>query len=423
MRVGGASTLPSLAHRLACRSPGLARGMAPASDDFGLWRAGTVHASAVAWLAAFGVARPRSWLSWVGGLPGRPVPCFGPWTDLPRRNERNGRASVLRRPAAASGARMRPSRAVVLSTLARDSLARHCAFPCSTRVDFRPNKYCGPQRRCPRRPAPRETRGASHDVCMPRVPATRARVQALHAVNFIASCSLQVAPRRAARTLRWRVVPHAISVGDKLPDAKFSYFDAEGNMQEINVTSLCQGKKVVMFAVPGAFTPTCSTKHLPGFIEASPRAPPPAPALAAHQHLSAHSPRRVPAPARRRVRCLDSCLCRAYQTSADRGAPQAAEKIKAKGVSTVACVAVNDAFVLDAWAKAVGAGDKVLMLADGSANFTKAIGCELDLTDKGLGIRSRRYAMLVDDGVVKHLNLEEGGAFTVSSADEILKIL
>lgn len=151
-------------------------------------------------------------------------------------------------------------------------------------------------------------------------------------------------------------------------DLAFNYFDAEGNMQEISVGDLTKGKKVVLFAVPGAFTPTCSLKHLPGFIEK-------------------------------------------------------ADALKGKGVDTIACVAVNDAFVMDAWGKTVGADGKVLMLADGSALFTKAIGADLDLTDKGLGIRSRRYAMLLDDGTVKVLNLEEGGAFTVSSADDILQAL
>ena len=148
-------------------------------------------------------------------------------------------------------------------------------------------------------------------------------------------------------------------------DAKLSYFDAENTMQEVALDTLTKGKKVVLFAVPGAFTPTCSLKHLPGFIAR-------------------------------------------------------ADDLRAKGVDTIACISVNDPFVMDAWAKSVDAGDKVLMLADGSALFTKAVGAELDLTDKGLGVRSRRYAALVEDGVVKVLNLEEGGAFTVSSADDIL---
>ncbi|DBB09326.1 hypothetical protein WJX82_007491 [Trebouxia sp. C0006] len=175
---------------------------------------------------------------------------------------------------------------------------------------------------------------------------------------------------KAPRSAQFRTCRvSAISVGDKVPgDVKFNYFDAEGNMQDISVEDLTKGKKVVLIGVPGAFTPTCSLKHLPGFMEK-------------------------------------------------------ADDLKAKGVDTIACVAVNDAFVMDAWSKSVGTDDKILMLADGSAVFTKAIGVELDLADKGLGIRSRRYAMLLDDGSVKELNLEEGGAFTVSSADEILAAL
>lgn len=160
----------------------------------------------------------------------------------------------------------------------------------------------------------------------------------------------------------------AIAVGDKLPDATFNFFDAEKQMQEISTDELCKGKKVILFAVPGAFTPTCSSKHLPGFLDMS-------------------------------------------------------EQLKAKGVDTIACVSVNDAFVMDAWGQSLSVGDKIMMLADGSANFAKAIGVELDLTDKGLGMRSRRYAMLVDDLEVKVLNLEEGGAFTVSSAEEMLHTL
>ncbi|KAK9853871.1 hypothetical protein WJX84_005400 [Apatococcus fuscideae] len=165
-------------------------------------------------------------------------------------------------------------------------------------------------------------------------------------------------------------VVQALSTGDKLPggDIKLAYFDSESNMQEISVEQLTKGKKVIIFAVPGAFTPTCSTKHLPGFVEK-------------------------------------------------------ADEFKGKGVDTIACISVNDAFVMEAWAKQVGTDGKVMMLADGSANFAKALGVELDLTDKGLGIRSRRYSMIVDDGVVKDLNVEEGGAFTVSSADELLSAL
>eukprot|EP00195_Chlamydomonas_chlamydogama_P017672 CAMPEP_0202916440 /NCGR_PEP_ID=MMETSP1392-20130828/68581_1 /ASSEMBLY_ACC=CAM_ASM_000868 /TAXON_ID=225041 /ORGANISM="Chlamydomonas chlamydogama, Strain SAG 11-48b" /LENGTH=223 /DNA_ID=CAMNT_0049608869 /DNA_START=248 /DNA_END=919 /DNA_ORIENTATION=+ len=174
--------------------------------------------------------------------------------------------------------------------------------------------------------------------------------------------ALRTSVSRATQVVR------AIAVGDKLPTATFKYFDGEGGMKEITTEQLCKGKKVVLFAVPGAFTPTCSLKHLPGFVEK-------------------------------------------------------ADEIKGKGVSTIACVSVNDAFVMDAWGKNVGSGDKILMLADGNAQFTKAIGVELDLTDKGLGVRSRRYAMLVDDQVIKVLNLEEGGAYTVSSAEMILEAL
>lgn len=179
---------------------------------------------------------------------------------------------------------------------------------------------------------------------------------------------LQQRIRPAAASRSSSVRAYAVAIGEKLPEAKFRYFDSEGNMKEMTTEQLCKGKKVVMFAVPGAFTPTCSMKHLPGFIEK-------------------------------------------------------AEEIKAKGVDTIACISVNDAFVMDAWGKSVGAGDKVLMLADGNGQFAKGLGVELDLTDKGLGVRSRRYALLADDQVVKVLNLEEGGAFTVSSADTIMEAL
>ncbi|KAH0723387.1 hypothetical protein KY285_005942 [Solanum tuberosum] len=162
----------------------------------------------------------------------------------------------------------------------------------------------------------------------------------------------------------------AISVGDKLPNSTLSYFDSSDELQTLSVSDLTSGKKVVLFAVPGAFTPTCSQKHLPGFVEKS-------------------------------------------------------KELKSKGVDTIACISVNDAFVMKAWKENLNIGDEVLLLSDGNLEFTKAIGCELDLTDKpiGLGVRSRRYAMLVDDGVVKVLNLEEGGSFNVSSAEDILKAL
>ncbi|EFN59443.1 hypothetical protein CHLNCDRAFT_29579 [Chlorella variabilis] len=196
-------------------------------------------------------------------------------------------------------------------------------------------------------------------------PRAAARLQGSRFLGKMAVA--QSKPMRVCGPRQMRI--QAIAEGDKLPaDVKLNYFDAEGNMQEVAVGSLTKGKKVVLFAVPGAFTPTCSLKHLPGFIEK-------------------------------------------------------ADELRAKGVDTIACVSVNDAFVMDAWGKSVGADGKVMMLADGSAVFAQAIGAELDLADKGLGVRSRRYAMLVDDGTVKKLNMEEGGAFTVSGADDILAAL
>jgi glutaredoxin/glutathione-dependent peroxiredoxin len=158
-----------------------------------------------------------------------------------------------------------------------------------------------------------------------------------------------------------------IAVGEKIPSAKLKTMTAEGP-KDISTDDIFNGKKVVLFAVPGAFTPTCSAKHLPGFVE------------------------------------------------------KAAE-IKGKGVDTIACLAVNDAFVMGAWGKAQNTGDKVLMLADGAAAFTKQLGLDLDLTGPGMGVRSKRYAMLVDNGTVKALQVEAPGAFEVSSADAILKAL
>ncbi|VFQ75060.1 unnamed protein product [Cuscuta campestris] len=179
--------------------------------------------------------------------------------------------------------------------------------------------------------------------------------------------------RRLPGAVRFSTAPRisaAISVGDKLPDATLSYFDSSDELQTISISDLTSGKKAVIFAVPGAFTPTCSQKHLPGFVGK-------------------------------------------------------AGEIKAKGVDAVACVSVNDAFVMKAWKENLGIRDEVLMLSDGNGVFTRGIGVELDLSDKpvGLGVRSRRYAMLVEDGIVKVLNLEEGGAFNVSSAEDLLKAL
>jgi peroxiredoxin len=176
--------------------------------------------------------------------------------------------------------------------------------------------------------------------------------------------------RRRATASSSRIVA-TIAAGDKLPNATLSYFDpADGELKTVTVSDLTAGKKAVLFAVPGAFTPTCSQKHLPGFVEK-------------------------------------------------------AGELRAKGVDTVACVSVNDAFVMRAWKEALGLGDEVALLSDGNLELTRALGVEMDLSDNpvGLGVRSRRYALLADDGVVTVLNLEEGGAFTSSSAEEMLKAL
>ena len=158
-----------------------------------------------------------------------------------------------------------------------------------------------------------------------------------------------------------------LKVGDKIPSAKLMQMTKDGP-RPITTEELFNGKKVVFFALPGAFTPTCSAKHVPGFV----------------QH---------------------------------------AGEIKAKGVDTIACMSVNDAFVMGAWAKDQKTDDKVEMLADGNGDFTRALGLEMDGTKFGMGKRSQRFSMLVDNGVVKQLNVEEPGAFNVSSADYMLKQL
>lgn len=155
-----------------------------------------------------------------------------------------------------------------------------------------------------------------------------------------------------------------IKVGDKIPSATL-YRMGENGPEAVTTDDLFSKKKVVLFGLPGAFTPTCSAKHVPGFL-------------------------------------------------------QNADAFKAKGVDTVACMSVNDAFVMGAWAKDQGTGDKVQMLGDGSAELTKKMGIELDMTGRGLGVRSRRFSMLVDDGVVKTLNLEEGGGLEISGAETLL---
>ena len=159
----------------------------------------------------------------------------------------------------------------------------------------------------------------------------------------------------------------SVKVGDSIPSMKLMMGTAEGP-KEVSTDDLFKGKKVVLFAVPGAFTPTCSAKHLPGFV-------------------------------------------------------QNVDAIKAKGVDNVICVSVNDAFVMGAWGKDQGTGDKVVMLADGSAALTKALGLELDLTARGLGIRSQRYALVANDGKVTHLAVEAPGGFEVSKAESIIAAL
>ena len=158
-----------------------------------------------------------------------------------------------------------------------------------------------------------------------------------------------------------------IQVGDSIPSAKLMQGTAEGP-KEISTEALFGGKTVVLFGVPGAFTPTCSAKHLPGYV-------------------------------------------------------QNYDALKAKGVDTVACMAVNDAFVMGAWGKDQGVGDKVMMLADGSADFTKKLGLELDLVARGLGIRSQRFVLVAKDGKVTHIAVEAPGAFEVSKAETVLASL
>ncbi|MBT5413724.1 MAG: peroxiredoxin [Rhodospirillaceae bacterium] len=152
-----------------------------------------------------------------------------------------------------------------------------------------------------------------------------------------------------------------IKVGDKVPSASLKEMGPDGP-QEVSTDELFAGKTVALFAVPGAFTPTCSAKHLPGFVEK-------------------------------------------------------AGALKGKGVDEIVCLSVNDAFVMGAWGKDQKVGDKVRMMADGSADLTRKMGLELDLNPMGLGTRSRRYSMVVKDGKVAKLNLEEGGAYAVSDAD------
>jgi peroxiredoxin len=155
-----------------------------------------------------------------------------------------------------------------------------------------------------------------------------------------------------------------IKAGDRMPSGKLKTMTKDGP-KDLTTDELFKGKKVVLFSVPGAFTPTCDAKHLPGFIQSS-------------------------------------------------------EALKGKGVDTIACMAVNDVFVMNAWGKHSNAGDKVLMLADGNGEYARALGLELDARGFGMGTRGQRFAVIVDDGVAKSVHVEEPGQFKVSSAEHLL---
>ncbi len=158
-----------------------------------------------------------------------------------------------------------------------------------------------------------------------------------------------------------------INVGDKIPAVDLNIMTPDGP-GGISTDEIFAGKKVAIFGVPGAFTPTCSAKHLPGFVTN-------------------------------------------------------AEALKAKGIDTIVCLAVNDVFVMGAWSQDQNIGDAVMLVADGSANFTKATGLELDLTDRGLGLRCQRFSMIVDDGEVKNIQIDEAGGFELTSAEAMLSEL
>jgi peroxiredoxin len=155
-----------------------------------------------------------------------------------------------------------------------------------------------------------------------------------------------------------------IKAGDRMPSGTLKTMGEDGP-KDLKTEDLFRGKKVVLFSVPGAFTPTCNAKHLPGFI-------------ANHDQL------------------------------------------KAKGIDTIACMSVNDVFVMNAWGKSAGVGAKVLMLADGNGDYARALGLELDGRDFGLGMRGQRFAILVDDGVAKRVNIEAPREFKVSAAEYVL---
>ena len=159
----------------------------------------------------------------------------------------------------------------------------------------------------------------------------------------------------------------AVKAGDKMPAGKFKRMTKEGP-KDVTTDELFSAKRVVLFSVPGAFTPTCDAKHLPGFVELG-------------------------------------------------------DAIKAKGVDTIACMAVNDVFVMNAWGKASGVGDKILMLADGNGEYARALGLEFDAKAHGLGTRGQRFAVVVKDGVATQVEIEAPGQFKVSSAEHILALL
>lgn len=155
-----------------------------------------------------------------------------------------------------------------------------------------------------------------------------------------------------------------IKIGDKLPTVTLTQATLDGP-KPVTTDDLFNGKKVALFAVPGAFTPTCSARHLPGYVDK-------------------------------------------------------AEAMKAQGVEVIACLSVNDAFVMKAWGESQAVGEDIMMLADGSGDFTRAVGLTMDATKFGMGERSQRYSMIVEDGVVKSLNVEEAGEFRVSSAEYLM---
>jgi glutaredoxin/glutathione-dependent peroxiredoxin len=155
-----------------------------------------------------------------------------------------------------------------------------------------------------------------------------------------------------------------IKVGDKMPSGTLTIATKDGP-QKVNADDFFKGRKVVLFSVPGAFTPTCDAKHLPGFVEQ-------------------------------------------------------ADEIRRKGVGAIACLSVNDAFVMKAWGKSQNTEGKVEMLADGNGEYTKALGLELDATGYGMGTRGQRFSLVVDNGVVKQVNVEQKGEFKVSSAEHVL---